>query len=242
MIPQPRPIAPLPPRTASHLRSSIILPSLPSILTELIQNALDANATKIDTSIDLARWTVACHDNGHGIGWADLQQLGSERYLSSKLGGGQGGGGKAPGRGQTEIGLDGVNTFGFRGEAVASMCDVGMVEVLTRPGGGNGDSYELVMGLGTRGRVANPAKDRVRIGTSVWVRDIFAQVSCIDSDFTSKFLIACDPNFALSPGFAVPSPPPAALDPHRPRHPHRRPPPHSHNTRPRPPTRRLLPH
>ena len=174
-----RPIARLPARTASHLRSSVIVPSLPSILTELVQNSLDANATKIDCSIDLIRWTLVCHDNGHGIDWSELKRLGRERYLTSKLGGGEGPGGKDRGEGEVEMGR--VDTFGFRGEALASMADVGVVEVLTKPAEEGGDSYELVVSGGRTVSVAKAAKDRVGIGTSVWVRDIFVKVS-VSSD------------------------------------------------------------
>jgi len=184
MHPSPRQIHPLPVRTASHLRSSVVLPSLPSILTELIQNALDANSTKIDLSFDLTRWTLVCHDNGHGISWADLDQLGREKYLSSKLGGGVAtrhgkatNAGAPAGERHGEIRLGEVGTFGFRGEAMASMADVGLVEVLTRPLNEGGSSYELLVSGGKTVSLAKAGKERVGIGTSVWVRDIFENVS-----------------------------------------------------------------
>mgnify|MGYP001590390189 FL=1 len=131
--PPARPVAALPARTTSLLRSSLVIPSIPSILVELVQNALDAQANTVDLFFDLERWSIKIEDNGWGLSRDNLGRVGGERYLTSKLG---------------EGGMGAVETFGFRGEALASIADVAMLEVLTQPrseGGEEGESYSLVL-------------------------------------------------------------------------------------------------
>lgn len=157
----------LPSRTTSLLRSTLVIPSLPSVLVELVQNALDANSTSIDLSFDLDTWSIKCSDNGHGLTLEDLRKVGGERYWTSKL---------------SKEGMSAVETFGFRGEALASMADVGILEILTKcsgadgRGGEGGESFELVMRDCQRYEGVAKIK-RNSIGTTVWVRDIFYKVS-----------------------------------------------------------------
>lgn len=161
------PISLLPSRTTSLLRSTLVIPSLPSVLVELVQNSLDANSTSIDLSFNLDTWSIKCSDNGHGLSLDDLRKVGGERYWTSKL---------------TKEGMSGVETFGFRGEALASMADVGILEILTRCSGSDrrgvegGESFELVMRDEQRYEGVARIK-RNSIGTTVWIRDIFYKVS-----------------------------------------------------------------
>lgn len=179
------PIQPLPERTTSLLRSSVVISSLPCVLSELVQNSLDARASLIRLTVDLDRWTLACHDDGHGIPPTQLQPLGKERYMGSKLGGGSTRARRARGpRGapsqadsRPEIGLDEVETFGFRGEALSSLADIGLLEVVTRTA--DGGTHELIVSEGKTITCAAARAEREGIGTSVWVRDIFARVSLI---------------------------------------------------------------
>ena len=60
-------IAPLPPSTKSKLRSTQILTSLPQLVSELLQNSLDAGARHIDISIDPEEWECWVRDDGIGI-------------------------------------------------------------------------------------------------------------------------------------------------------------------------------
>ena len=84
-------IAPLPPQTRSILRSTIILPSLVSLVSELIQNSLDANASNLEISIDCEEWSCSVQDDGGGISKDDLDVIAntdqpgiSSRYSTSK--------------------------------------------------------------------------------------------------------------------------------------------------------------
>ena len=60
-------IAPLPASTKSKLRSTQILTSLPQVVSELVQNSLDAGARTIDVSLDPDEWECWVRDDGAGI-------------------------------------------------------------------------------------------------------------------------------------------------------------------------------
>lgn len=98
----PGEIAPLPQRTRSILRSTVILASLVQVVSELIQNSLDANARSIQVGIDCDEWSCWVQDDGVGLAIDDLETLAnrcktdSMRYSTSKVSDG--------------------DQFGFRGE------------------------------------------------------------------------------------------------------------------------------
>ena len=66
----------LAPSTQTKLRSTQILTSLPQIVSELIQNSLDANPSQIHVGLDSKEWTCWVQDDGYGIPKDDLEQLG----------------------------------------------------------------------------------------------------------------------------------------------------------------------
>jgi DNA mismatch repair protein MLH3 len=69
---------PLPTETRSLLRSTQILTTLPQITSELVQNALDAGAHKVEIGVHFAEWTCWVRDDGSGISKDGLAAL-SER-------------------------------------------------------------------------------------------------------------------------------------------------------------------
>ncbi|TDL29827.1 hypothetical protein BD410DRAFT_811341 [Rickenella mellea] len=105
--------------TRSKLRSTQILTSLPQILSELTQNALDAQAKHIDIGINFEEWSGWVRDDGVGISKDGLDVIGNAgRYATSKA--------YAPSS------LDEISTFGFRGEALASAADISCIEISSR--------------------------------------------------------------------------------------------------------------
>jgi len=81
-----------------------------SIVKELIENSIDAGATKI--LIDIEQWgnkLIKVQDNGTGISQDDIE-LSIERYATSKI--------------NTMEDIDHIKSFGFRGEALAAISEV----------------------------------------------------------------------------------------------------------------------
>ena len=164
MAQPPQAIVALPVSTTSQLQSGVVIPSLPAVLIELVQNSLDARATSVQVTVDLSRWSIKCEDDGCGLSRDDLQLLGRERNLTSKL---------------DPTGEGPVETFGFRGEALASVGQVAVLEVLTRRDHGDGESYSLVVRDGKIALEGIAKTKRVAGGTTVWARDIFYNVRLI---------------------------------------------------------------
>ncbi|GAA5994097.1 hypothetical protein JCM5350_008092 [Sporobolomyces pararoseus] len=149
---QERKISPLPTRTKSLLRSSIILPSFPSIASELVYNSLDASATSIHLTVDLSTWSIHCKDNGNGISGQELSQL--DRYSTSKVSSTHGG------------------DYGFRGEALESMQDLGMLQIVSRASNSD-QTFEIIKRNGETLEFGKSRTNRDESGTTVSVRDIF---------------------------------------------------------------------
>jgi DNA mismatch repair protein MLH3 len=95
------PIAQLPSGIPQLIQSTISLPTYPSILAELIHNAIDAEATLVDCWINPCGWTIRVTDNGYGIDKDELKGgLGTGRGMTSKRG----------------TGGDADHALGFRGQ------------------------------------------------------------------------------------------------------------------------------
>ena len=65
--------------TRSKLRSTQIITSLPQIVSELVQNSLDAGASSIEVGLHRDEWTCWVRDNGSGISKDGLSQVAEGR-------------------------------------------------------------------------------------------------------------------------------------------------------------------
>ncbi|KIR57329.1 DNA mismatch repair protein MLH3 [Cryptococcus gattii Ru294] len=112
-------ILPLPRPTSTTLRSSIILPSLAQIFSELLQNSLDAGATKIECYVNMAKGSesLRVEDDGTGISKDGLAKIGKRFRTSKEI---------------HEGGLGPVGSYGFRGEALASIASLSLLDITTR--------------------------------------------------------------------------------------------------------------
>ncbi|PVF96474.1 hypothetical protein CPB86DRAFT_807713 [Serendipita vermifera] len=156
-------IHPLDAETRSKIRSTQILTSLPHIISELVQNSLDANANRIEVGINTQEWECWVRDDGIGISKAGLSILGQDtvkaRYVSSKT--------------YDSGSLTRPNTFGFRGEALASAADISCLEICSRTKKSNETSSVILKG----GKV-------LYLGPAVrWVGDSSGTVVCVRDAF-----------------------------------------------------------
>jgi DNA mismatch repair protein MutL len=151
----------LPPETVNRIAAGEVVERPASAVKELVENALDAGAARIDIQIDqggLSRILVA--DDGAGLTREELA-LAVERHATSKL---------APDdRGEWD--LLHISTLGFRGEALPSIGSVARLTLTARPRG-DGDAYALSVEGGLVGQ-PQPAPFPGPHGARVEVRDLF---------------------------------------------------------------------
>lgn len=125
-----------------------------SAIKELVENAIDAEATKIDVVIkDGGRTLLSVTDNGKGMGKADLE-LCVERHATSKIPDGD---------------LFNIRTLGFRGEALPSIGSVSRMTLTSRPQDGS-DAWQLLI---EGGQKHAPQPTSAGPGTRIEVRDLF---------------------------------------------------------------------
>ncbi len=126
-----------------------------SAIKELVENALDAGARRIEIRIEAAgRSLIRVTDDGAGMGPQDLA-LAIERHATSKLPNGD---------------LAEIATLGFRGEALPSIGSVARLEILSREHGAD-QAHRIAVDAGDVSAV-RPASRQA--GTTVEVRDLFA--------------------------------------------------------------------
>lgn len=108
----------LPTEVAGQIAAGEIVNRPASVVKELVENAIDAGSTNIQVLLtDAGRTSIQVIDNGSGMSSAD-SRLCFERHATSKI--------------KTSDDLYSLTTFGFRGEALASIASVSEVELRTR--------------------------------------------------------------------------------------------------------------
>jgi DNA mismatch repair protein MutL len=155
------PIRRLPPETVNRIAAGEVVERPASAVKELVENALDAGAVKVEVQADgggLTRILVA--DDGQGLSAAELP-LAIERHATSKL---------SP----NEVGdydLLHIATLGFRGEALPSIGSVARLSIASRARG-QADAHAVLVEAGAVGPVT-PAAFPEPHGARVEVRDLF---------------------------------------------------------------------
>ena len=129
-----------------------------SIVKELVENALDAGATEIAVELEKGGCqSVRISDNGEGIDRQDVP-LAFARYATSKIG--------------VFEDIYSVRSFGFRGEALASIASISRVEMTTRCASSPAGT-RLVIEAGEMKEISDAG---CPVGTSILVSRIFETV------------------------------------------------------------------
>jgi DNA mismatch repair protein MutL len=155
------PIRRLPPETVNRIAAGEVVERPASAVKELVENALDAGATRIEVQADgggLTRILVA--DDGQGLSAAELP-LAIERHATSKLSPDDAG----------DYDLLHIATLGFRGEALPSIGSVARLSISSRAKG-QSDAHAIFVEGGAVGAVS-PAAFPDPHGARVEVRDLF---------------------------------------------------------------------
>ncbi|RYP90377.1 hypothetical protein DL770_003524 [Monosporascus sp. CRB-9-2] len=110
-------IKPIEARTVHQIQSGQVIVDLCSVVKELVENSLDAGATNIDVRFkNQGLDSIEVQDNGSGISQENYETLALKHY-TSKL--------------STYDDLGTLQTFGFRGEALSSLCALSRFTVTT---------------------------------------------------------------------------------------------------------------
>jgi DNA mismatch repair protein MutL len=145
----------LPDNLANQIAAGEVVERPASVIKELVENSIDAGATRIQVDIELGgRRLMRIGDDGSGMRRDDAI-LSFERHATSKI--------------ATLEDLARIGTLGFRGEALASIASVAKVELVTKTPDEAAATRVLIEG----GRLAD-VKDAARsTGTTISVRDLF---------------------------------------------------------------------
>jgi DNA mismatch repair protein MutL len=186
-------IAVLPSSVADQIAAGEVVERPASVVKELVENALDAGATRIDITVrDGGRALIRVSDDGAGMTSGDAE-LAVQRHATSKI--------------RTAADLVGVGTFGFRGEALPAIASVSSLALETAQS--DGEASVITVVNGARAQVSAGRRQR---GTTVTVEGLFAHVPArlkflraarsewraIADVVTTAALLRCDVGFWVS--------------------------------------------
>ena len=175
----------LSPHLADLIAAGEVVERPASVAKELIENAIDAGATRITVEIENGGITyLRIADNGCGMSAEDAP-VAFRRHATSKL--------------RTEADLAAIGTLGFRGEALAAISSVTRIDLFTRQTG-------AIAGLHLHleaGEIQVQEEAGCPEGTTMVVRDLFyntpARMKFLKKDFTEAgYILGVVQNAALS--------------------------------------------
>ncbi len=144
----------LPETVVNRIAAGEVVERPASAVKELVENSLDAGATRIDVSVRHAgKSLIAVTDDGSGMSRDDLL-LSIERHATSKL---------------PDDDLFFISTLGFRGEALPSIASVSRMSITSR----TADSDEAWRLTIEGGKLGQPEPASGAKGTRIEVRDLF---------------------------------------------------------------------
>jgi DNA mismatch repair protein MutL len=148
----------LPDYIANQIAAGEVVQRPASVVKELLENAIDAGATSITIVVsDAGSTLIQIIDNGCGMSPSDAR-MSFERHATSKI--------------QHIDDLLSLHTFGFRGEALASVAAVAEITMLTRR---TGDEVGTQIHL-MAGEPAQQTPAAAQAGTSISVKNLFYNI------------------------------------------------------------------
>ncbi|XP_026689741.2 uncharacterized protein LOC113474142 [Ciona intestinalis] len=142
--------------TSKLISSAQVATSVSNVVKELTENALDAGATSIQVKlVDFGLEKIEVRDNGCGIK-AEEMKFAAQRHYTSKL--------------RTDKDLLSLLTYGFRGEALSSACEVSDVCITTKT---SDDAYSTAYTLDSKGSITFSRPTHLGQGTTVVITNIF---------------------------------------------------------------------
>ncbi|WP_457600280.1 DNA mismatch repair endonuclease MutL [Hydrogenivirga sp.] len=148
----------LPPEVRSKIAAGEVIESPADVVKELVENALDAKATRIEVELSKGgKRLILVRDNGTGIHPQDVEKVFLEG-ATSKI--------------ESDRDLLNLNTYGFRGEALHSIASVSRLTIRTRFFQ-ESKGYELEL---EGGEIVSKRVVGMPVGTEVEVRDLFYNV------------------------------------------------------------------
>ncbi|WP_373525049.1 DNA mismatch repair endonuclease MutL [Nostoc sp.] len=149
----------LPTEVVYLITAGEVIDSLASVVRELVENSLDAGATRIVVSLWPQQWRIRVADNGCGMNLEDLQQA-ATAHSTSKI--------------RSSADLWKINSLGFRGEALHSLTTLADLEILSRPVDGK-LGWRIIYGAG--GEVVQVEVTAIAPGTVITVSHLFGNCS-----------------------------------------------------------------
>ena len=147
----------LAPDVVDRIAAGEVLERPANLIKELLENSIDAGATEVEVAFDKGGRDVVIRDNGSGMSSADLK-MALKRHATSKI--------------TASEDLYRLHSFGFRGEALASVAAVSRVHLTSRPPGAE-QGARLSADFG---RAEDPVPVSAQTGTEVRVQDLFENV------------------------------------------------------------------
>lgn len=154
------PIRQLPTLVINQIAAGEVIERPASVVKELVENALDAGATRIDVAIEQGgAQLIRISDDGIGIPTEELT-LAVAPHATSKI--------------TAADQLEAIGTLGFRGEALASIASISRLKITSRPRKMDGSIEEAAGVLEVEGEtIRGPLPGAGKPGTVIEVRDLF---------------------------------------------------------------------
>ena len=149
-------IQPLPSEVVNLIAAGEVIDSLAAVVRELVENALDAKATRVVVSLSPQQWRVRVADNGCGMDLLNLKAA-ATAHSTSKI--------------RNCEDLWKIVSLGFRGEALHSLAQLAELEIYSRSAIAN-EGWRVV--YDSQGQAAQVKTVAIAPGTVVTVSNLFA--------------------------------------------------------------------